>query len=64
MIKIENHCVGCPPERGCLGFACPYRNVEVHYCDHCEDELGDEFYVVDGEEVCESCLKDMFRKEW
>lgn len=63
MIRIEDHCVGCPPERGCLGSICMYRNVEVHYCDHCEDELGDEIYIVDGEEVCEDCLKDMFRRE-
>lgn len=36
-------------------------NVEVHYCDKCEEELH-EIYVVDDEELCESCLKDMFRK--
>ena len=63
MVKIEDHCVGCPPEIGCLGSACPYRNVEVHYCDYCGDELDDEIYIVDGEEVCEDCLKAMFRKE-
>lgn len=61
MVKIENHCVGCPPEIGCLGSTCPYMNVEVHYCDKCEEELH-EIYDVDGEELCESCLKDMFRK--
>ena len=62
MIRIEDHCVGC--DLPCIGSACRYKNVEVHYCDHCDDELDEEFYVVDGEEVCESCLKDMFRKEW
>lgn len=60
MIRHENHCVGCPPEMGCSSF-CPYRDVEVHYCDHCDEEL-DEIYEVDGEELCESCLKDMFIK--
>ena len=27
MIKYEDECVGCPPERGCLGSVCPNRNV-------------------------------------
>ena len=60
MIKIENNCVGCPPEMGCLGSNCPYMDVEVHYCDKCEEEL-DEIYNVDGEELCEDCLKEMFK---
>lgn len=61
MIRIENHCVGCPPEIGCFGSACPYKNVEVHYCDRCDEELH-EIYEVDGEELCEHCLKEMFKK--
>lgn len=65
MIKVENECVGCPPEMGCIGEGCPHRNVPRYYCDHCGDELDpDEFYVVDGEDLCEDCLKDRFRKEW
>lgn len=64
MIKIEDQCVGCPPERGCLGSVCPYRNVQVHYCDGCDIEILGDIYVVDGEEFCEDCLKEMFRKEW
>lgn len=63
MIRIEDHCVGCPEDLGCLGRRCPYRNVEVHYCDHCDDELDDEFYIVDGEELCEECLKEMFKND-
>ena len=31
MIKYENECVGCPPERGCLGSSCPYMNVPRLY---------------------------------
>ena len=63
MIKHENHCVGCPPEMGCLGSACPYNDVEVHYCDKCKEELyEEEIYEVDDEELCESCLKKMFKK--
>ena len=64
MVKIENQCVGCPPNMGCMGDACPNRNVKVIYCDHCGDEIDSEdVYEVDGEDLCESCLKDMFRKE-
>jgi recombinational DNA repair protein (RecF pathway) len=37
--------------------------VEVHYCDKCHGELEhDGIYVVDGVELCEECLKDMFRE--
>ena len=62
MKQIEDRCVDCGLP--CIGSRCPHRNVEVHHCDNCDVELSDEFYVVDGEEVCEDCLKDMFRKEW
>lgn len=30
MVTYENECVGCPPEKGCLGSTCPYRKVK-HY---------------------------------
>ena len=63
MLKIENHCVGCT-DLGlhCIGSHCRNRNVEVHYCDKCDCEI-DEIYEVDGEELCEDCLKEMFKKE-
>ena len=63
MVKVENECVGCPPEMGCIGIACPYQNVPHYYCDKCKDEV-DELFDVDGVELCEDCLKKMFRKEW
>ena len=44
MVRIENDCVGCPPEMGCLGSSCPYRNVPHYYCDGCNWE-DEEFYV-------------------
>lgn len=63
MIQIENHCIGCAVDSyPCMGSSCPRRNVEVHYCDKCNEEL-EEIFLVDGEELCEECLKDMFRKE-
>ena len=53
MIKYEDECVGCPKEMGCLGNACPNRNVPHLYCDKCGD---------DCEELCEDCLKERFEK--
>lgn len=63
MVIIENHCVDC--DRPCIGDACPNRNVEVHYCDKCDEELAlKDIYEVDGEELCLSCLKECFKKSW
>ena len=63
MMRIEDHCVGCT-DLGlhCIGPHCRNANVEVHYCDECGSELED-IYEVDGEELCEYCLKDKFRRE-
>lgn len=62
MTRIENQCCDCAVSGyPCRGSACPLTRVEVHYCDHCDEEI-DEIYDVDGEELCEECLKDMFRR--
>lgn len=62
MIRYENHCCSCAvPAYPCRGADCPLRNVEVHYCDNCGDEL-DKIYEVDGDELCEHCLKKRFKK--
>ena len=55
MIRIENDCVGCPPEMGCLGDGCPYRNVPYYYCDECGE--NETLYHFDGEELCIDCIK-------
>ena len=60
MIKTVNECVNCGLP--CLGDTCPNRHVTRCYCDRCGDET-DELYEVDGEDLCEDCLKDMFRKK-
>ena len=52
MIKYEDECVGCPPNMGCMGDACKYRNVKHLYCDKCGE---------DCEELCEDCLKKHFK---
>ena len=59
MTKYENECVGCPPEMGCMGDACKYRNVPHLYCDKCGEDC-EELYVVGDEELCEDCLKEQF----
>ena len=62
MVRLENHCCNCAtPGYPCRGSLCPLVNVEVHYCDKCGDEL-DDIYEVEDEELCEYCLKEMFKR--
>jgi hypothetical protein len=64
MKRIENRCCDCAtPGYPCRGSACPLTHLEVHYCDKCGDEL-DEIYDVDGVELCEYHLKEMFRRDY
>lgn len=58
MKTIENECVGCPRETGCIGFSCPYINVERFYCDECGQEGT--LYHTDFGEICLDCLSKMF----
>lgn len=59
MIEYTDECVGCPPERGCLGSACPNKNVKHMYCDRCDCEC-EKLYKYGGEELCEECLLGEF----
>ena len=62
MIKYENECCGCATESyPCLGSSCPNRKVPHLLCDRCGEDV-EELYKVDGEELCEECLKDNFEK--
>lgn len=56
MIRIENECVGCPPEIGCIGENCPYLNVPRLYCDEC-GEMMDVLYHFDWQELCLDCIE-------
>lgn len=58
MRTIENECVGCPPEIGCIGISCSYNNVVHYYCDCCGEET--KLYHYNGYEICESCLIKQF----
>lgn len=62
MLKLENWCVGCPPEKGCLGKGCPYVDVPVYYCDTCNNDGAT--YECEGEDICEYCLDELIKKEW
>ena len=59
MITYEDECVGCPTEMGCMGSACPNRNVPHFYCDKCKDDV-EKLYNYDGDEICEECLLKEF----
>ena len=56
MISIENECVGCPPEIGCLHESCPYWAVTRFYCDECDDEAYP-LYWFDGQQLCLDCIE-------
>lgn len=61
MITYENQCVGCPPERGCLGDTCPNRHVPVMECDCCKD-YTDALYDFECQQICGSCLLKKYPK--
>lgn len=67
MKRIENFCCGCAtPNYPCRGASCPNRNVTVYYCDKCDPKCEaplEEVFEVDGKELCEDCLKEMFLKK-
>ena len=60
MRVIEDGCIGCPPELGCLRSACRYKNEIHYYCDQCHNETI--LYDYDGSELCIDCLADKFEK--
>ena len=56
---IENECVGCPSDLGCMGSACSNREVAHYDCDECTDEFApSELYDYEGEMLCSKCLLD------
>lgn len=60
-IRYENECVGCPPDMGCLGSACPNRHVPVFICDKCKQEV-DDLYDYDDKQICLDCIVKQLKK--
>lgn len=61
MKRLEDECVECPPEMGCLGSSCPNRNVERIYCDICGDEISYDSKRWDPDKdyhLCEDCKEE------
>ncbi len=57
MLRYEDECAGCPPELGCMGDACEYKNVPHWYCDECGEEFKpEELRQLDGKELCQECF--------
>lgn len=59
--RVENQCVGCPPEIGCIGELCRNRNVHIYFCDKCGEELPpEELFLYEKKtedlELCEKCF--------
>ena len=64
MLVYENRCCDCAvPGYPCRGSSCSLTHVPVWYCDKCKHEIEDDVYDVDGDELCEDCLKERFRKD-
>ena len=52
-------CVACPPERGCMGSACPYRRAVTWYCDRCGAEgARSDLRLLGGEALCRECFSE------
>lgn len=63
-VVYEDECVGCPKEMGCLGSACPNKNVKRYYCDGegCGEELyPSKLYDFGGKMLCKDCLARQFK---
>ena len=59
MMQLENHCNCCTLP--CID--CGLKRVPVYYCDKCGEEIEDDVYEAEGEDLCEYCLKERFKKE-
>ena len=62
MTKLVDMCCDCA--NGCGG--CGRKRVPMPFCDVCGEMFGDtipgDVYDVDGEEICEECLKERFKR--
>lgn len=62
MTITTNECCDCAtPAYPCMGEDCPRRHTEHLVCNKCGEE-AEQLYIVDGEELCETCLLAGFAK--
>lgn len=54
MKKMENFCVDCEVCVRCSN----YKDKEITYCDVCGEQIVDEYYKVDEDELCHDCAVD------
>lgn len=47
-------CDNCRQANGC--------NIRT-YCDHCGEEICETYYHINGEDICEDCLKELYERE-
>lgn len=60
MIVYENDCCSCAvPGYPCTG---KHKHVPHLHCDRCDADV-EEVYDVDGEDICEECLLEMYEKK-
>lgn len=64
MKQYENHCVQCSSGMGCMGNACPNKNVAVYYCDCCGEEIVGTIKESEKyEHLCEKCYSDLYENK-
>lgn len=63
MIRFENECVGCPPNMGCMGSACPYSHVPYLECDECGQDV-DKLYDTARGQLCDECATSEEKEEY
>lgn len=61
MKKYIDECVDCGASP-CLGRSCPYRHIEVDYCDECGAE--ETAYIINGKSFCERCAAKEFKRQF
>ena len=57
MKVTESECVACGLP--CIHTACPYYSVTRYYCDLCEDEVEDLYYLGNNELCADCALKQL-----
>lgn len=57
--ELENQCVDCGLP--CLGISCPYRKVEMIYCDLCGDAA---IYRIRDQDLCEVHTRKILQDEF